>query len=247
MQDQKRQNFSGIYPAQFELRSDSPSSDQTVTKVLAKNLKLLTPGTSYALIIRHAERPNFSVLNFRQDTHITEKGLKDSQTLGKVLRELSLTGIYSSPVLRCLQTSNGVMQGASLDHLQITTRERLGEPGSYIVNPLIVFTYFLTADVSAVIRKFISRGRMRGFMPLREGSIRILKEVLGDISRADTRNLYVSHDAVLAPFISFFTGEVFGEEDWIDYLDGVFVAVKAGKVSLIWNGREYPIDADLYT
>ncbi len=247
MQDQKRQNLPGIHQAQFELLSESPLSDQKVAKVLAKNLKFISPGTSYAMIIRHAERPNFSVLNFRQDTQITEKGLKDSQALGKGLRELSLTGIYSSPVLRCLQTSSGIIQGANLDHLPITTRERLGEPGSYIVNPLIVFSYFLTSDVSTVIRKFISRGRMMGFMPLREGGIRILKEIIGDISRPNTRNLYVSHDAVLAPFISFFTGEVFGEDDWIDYLDGVFVAVKDDKVSLIWDGREYPIDKGLYT
>ena len=246
MQDQRRQNIMGIHQAQFEQLLDSHQSDQKIAKVLAKNLPLLSPETSYALIIRHAERPNFSVLNFRQDTHITEKGLKDSQDLGKGLRELRLTGIYSSPVLRCLQTSSGIIQGASLDHLQITTRKRLGEPGSYIINPLIVFTYFLAADVSGVIRKFIAKGRMMGFIPLREGSIRILKEILVDISRADARNIYVSHDAVLAPFISFFTGEVFREDDWIDYLDGVFVAVNDGKVSLLWNGQEYPIDGELY-
>lgn len=231
----------------MEQSADSFLHDSEAAKVLSKNLKLVSPGSSYAMIIRHAERPNFSVLNFRNDTQITEKGFEDSRKLGMWLRSQNLTGIVSSPVLRCVQTCKGIRQGADLGHLDITTRARLGEPGSYIVNPLVVFTYFLTSDVPVVIRKFISRGRMNGFVPLREGSNRILKDILRDLSEANTRNLYVSHDAVLAPFISYFTGQKFGEGDWIDYLGGVVIAVKDGEVRLIWDGKEYEIDRELYS
>lgn len=220
--------------------------DCEAAKVLAKSLKLLSPGASYALIIRHAERPNFSVLNFRNDTTITARGLDESRKLGRWLRGQHLTGIYSSPVLRCVQTCEGIRQGADLSHLNITTRAGIGEPGSYIVNPLVVFAYFLTSDVPVVIRKFIARGRMSGFLPLKEGSTRILKDIIGDLSAGNARNLYVSHDAVLAPFISFLTGRKFGDADWINYLNGVIVAVEDGEVRLIWDGKEYPIDPELY-
>lgn len=213
--------------------------------VLAKNLKLLRPGASYALMVRHAERPNFSVLNFRGDTPITGKGLADSRHLGTELIGQRLTGVFSSPVLRCLQTSGGILEGAGLS-LPVTTRKLLGEPGSYIVNPLLVFTYFLRADVPCVIRKFIARGSMNGFAPLREGSVRILNELLADLSRPGVRNLYVSHDAVLAPFISYFTGNKFGEDEWVDFLDGIFLTVDEDGVRLIWGGKEYLIERSLY-
>ena len=225
---------------------DSPELDSYAASVLSRNLKYLTPGSSYALLIRHAERPNFSVLNFRNDTPITANGLEESRKLGKWLQGQDFTGLFSSPVHRCLQTCEGIRQGADLSHLPITTKAGLGEPGSYIVNPLVVFAYFLTTDVSVVIRRFISRGRMSGFLPLKEGSVRILKDLLSDLSRDNTRNLYVSHDAVLAPFISYFTGQRFEDTDWINYLDGVFIAVKDGEVRLIWNGREYPIHRSMY-
>lgn len=232
-----------VTPEQY---SECFMRDSEAARSLSRNLKLLSPGASYALLIRHAERPNFSVLNFRSDTPITTRGQDNSRQLGAWLRGQHLTGMYSSPVLRCVQTCQSIRHGADLDHLGITTRARLGEPGSYIVNPLIVFTYFLTSDVPRVIRKFISRGRMSGFLPLKEGSTRILRDVVGDLSRQEARNLYVSHDAVLAPFISYFTGRKFGDDDWIDYLDGVLITLKDGDVSLIWDGREYPINPDLY-
>ncbi|WP_424356993.1 phosphoglycerate mutase family protein [Methanocella sp. MCL-LM] len=225
---------------------DSLEPDSRAADVLSRNMAFLSPGTSYALLIRHAERPNFTVLNFRNDTPITEKGLQDSFKLGKRLQGQNLTGLFSSPVHRCQQTCEGIRRGASLNHLNITTRPTLGEPGSYIVNPLVVFTYFLTSDVSVVIRKFIAKGRMSGFMPLKEGSVRIMKDLLADLSGENTRNLYITHDAVLAPFISYFTGQKFGDADWINYLDGAFVAVKDGEVRLLWNGREYFIDRELF-
>ncbi|WP_048197735.1 histidine phosphatase family protein [Methanocella arvoryzae] len=212
---------------------------------LSKNLKYLSPGTSYALLIRHAERPNFSMLNFSNDTPITEKGLEDSVSLGNWLRGQHLTGLYSSPVRRCMQTCEGIRQGANLEHLPIASRPRIGEPGSFIANPLVVFFYFLTSDMSMVIRKFIAKGRLWGFTPLREGSVGILNDLLADLSVENTRNLYVTHDAVLAPLISYFTGQKFGDTDWINFLDGVFIAVKDGEVRLLWNGREYYIDREL--
>lgn len=240
---QVRQRATSEMASQYR---DSPEHDSRVADVLSRNMAFLSPGTSYALLIRHAERPNFTVLNFRNDTPITEKGLQDSLKLGKRLQGQNLTGLFSSPVHRCMQTCEGIRQGANLDHLPIATRPRIGEPGSFIVNPLVVFFYFLTTDVSIVIRKFIAKGRMSGFTPLKEGSVRIMKDLLADLSGENTRNLYITHDAVLAPLISYFTGQKFGDSDWINYLDGVFIAVKDGEVRLIWNGREYFIDRDLF-
>ncbi|HMK45911.1 MAG TPA: histidine phosphatase family protein [Methanocella sp.] len=209
-------------------------------------MKFISPETSYALIIRHAERPNLSVLNFRRNTNLTEKGRDDALKLGKWLHGQQLTGIYSSPVLRCVQTCREIIEGAGLNHPGITTRVTLGEPGSYIINPLLVYPYFIISDVPGVIRKFISRGKMSGFCTLREGSINIVNEIAADISREKVKNLYVTHDAVLAPFISFFTGEKFADDRWINYLDGIIITMNGPELRLIWDGKEYPIDRKFY-
>jgi len=221
--------------------------DSNITRFLSANMKFISPETSYALIIRHAERPNFSVLNFRRDTHITKKGRDDALKLGKWLHGQHLTGIYSSPILRCVQTCRGIIEGADPVNHDITTRARLGEPGSYIVHPLLVYPYFLISDVPEIIKKFIVRGKMSGFCSLRDGSVGIIREIAADVSRGKARNLYVTHDAVLAPFISFFTGEKFAGDRWIDYLDGIIITMNRSELRLIWNGEEYPIDRKFYS
>lgn len=209
---------------------------------LLNDLSLVPPGASFAVLIRHAERPDFKIFLYRRNIQITHQGKVESQKLGKALTSWKINGVVSSPVLRCQQTCKEIMSGAGIEHLSITTRVNLGEPGTYIVNPLLVFTYFIRSSVPAVIQKYAELGEMNGFLPLRDESIRILNEIIADLSKKDARILYLSHDAVLVPLITFFTGEKFTPDRWIDYLDGLIIAVKDREIRLIRRGRVHVID-----
>ncbi len=211
------------------------------------NLQLIPPGASYAVLARHAERFNLLAGRLGNNVSITKKGIEDAKNFGHALKPYKVDSIFSSPVLRCVQTANEISENAGADNLKILTRTTLGEPGCYIKNPYIAIKYFLVSDAETVVRAFIARGKLDGFVPLREGSSNLLSEILGDISKKGSRGLYISHDAVIAPFVSYFTGEEFDHKHWLGYLDGVIITSLDGEVRMIRNGKYHVITKDQYS
>ncbi len=211
---------------------------------ILNNLKHVPHGASYAVIVRHAERYNLLAGRLGNNVSITKKGIEEAKSFGHMLKPYKMDNVFSSPVLRCVQTAGEISGSAGLDGLKIITRPTLGEPGCYIKNPYIAIKYFLVSDAETVIQAFIKRGKMDGFVPLKDGSISLLSEILGDISEKGSRCLYISHDAVIAPFIGYFTGEKFDKEHWLSYLDGVIITSLDGVVGMIRNGKEYVITED---
>ncbi len=214
------------------------------TPAFSENFGLIPPGSSYAILVRHAERPPFRVRRLGNNVPITACGASDSVKFGGDPCIRSVTGAYSSPVLRCVQTANKILEGARLGHLRVTTRSALGEPGSYIRNRWAAGRHFILRDAPGVIEEYIAKGKLDGFLPLKEGSTALLSSILRDIGPENSRNLYVSHDAVIAPFIYYYTGEKFGRDHWLNFLDGVIITARGDDVRLIRNGKEHDINKD---
>jgi broad specificity phosphatase PhoE len=210
------------------------------------NFQLIPPEASYAVLLRHAERFNLLAGRLGNNVSLTKKGIEDARNFGLLLQPYNVDRIFSSPVLRCVQTANEITGRAGTDSLKIVTRTSLGEPGCYIKNPYVAIKYFLVSDAETVVQAFIARGKLDGFVPLKEGSTNLLAEILGDISKKGSRCLYISHDAVIAPFISYFTGEKFDHEHWLGYLDGVIITLLDGEVRMIRDGKENIIAKDQY-
>ncbi len=216
------------------------------TPAFSENFSLIPPGSSCAILVRHAERPQFRVRRLGNNVPITAGGASASVKFGAEPGIRSITGAYSSPVLRCVQTADKILEGARLNHVKVTTRSTLGEPGSYIKNRWAAGRHFLLRDAPGVIEEYIARGKLDGFLPLKEGSTALLSSILHDLSDKNSRNLYVSHDAVIAPFIYYYTGEKFGRDHWLNFLDGVIITAQGDDVRLIRNGKEHAIRKNLF-
>lgn len=211
---------------------------------LSRSVKMIPPGASYAILIRHAERQDFKMKgDFGNAVSITDRGVMESREFGlsKFIRKLN--GVYSSPLPRCVQTASEIIKVAGLGNLTIMTKNTLGEPGSYINNPLLAGKHFLRLGTQSVIREYMDGGKLEGFLSLQEGSAHLLSDILHDFSPERSYNLCVSHDAVIMPFISYYTGEKFGN-DWLGFLDGVFITRLDGHVKMIWDGEEYSLEGD---
>jgi broad specificity phosphatase PhoE len=217
------------------------------TNSFTQNFKLIPPGSPFAILIRHAERPKFRVRQLGYNVPITESGASASLKFGGDPFLKTINAAYSSPILRCVQTANKILEGARLDGIKVTTRTTLGEPGSYISNRWAAGRYFMMKDAPSVIEEYITKGKLDGFLSVKEGSIALISSIMQDMAGKDSRHLYVSHDAVIVPFINYFIGEKFDPEHWLDFLDGIIITALDGEISMIRNGKEYSISTELYT
>jgi hypothetical protein len=212
---------------------------------ISKSIKTIPPCTSCAILIRHAERSIIEMSgDFGDSVSITEKGVIESNKLGRRPFMRKLNGVYSSPLPRCVQTASVIIKATGLVDLAINTKSTLGKPGSYIDDPSLAGKHFLMRDSRSIIREYMDGGKLDGFLPLREGSERLLSDILYDFSPERSYNLYVSHDAIIMPFISYHTGEMF-RDDWLGFLDGVIITRQNGHVKMIWDGEEYPLEGAL--
>jgi broad specificity phosphatase PhoE len=209
---------------------------------LIKSMKTVPQDASYAVLIRHAERQVIEMSSdFGDSVSITEKGVMESSELGRITFMGNLDGVFSSPLPRCVQTASAIIKAAGLDSLAISTKNTLGRPGSYIDDPQLAGKHFLTRDSRSIIRGYMDGGKLDGFLSLNEGSKRLISDVLCDFSPTRSSNLYVSHDAVIMPFISYYTGEKFSKE-WLDFLDGVIITLQDGHVKMVWDGEPYSLE-----
>jgi broad specificity phosphatase PhoE len=206
------------------------------------NLQLIQPSSSFTILIRHAERQEFKIRQVGNNVPITASGAEAAIKFGNNPYIKAIKGIKSSPILRCLQTSNKILEGADLSNLKITTSTSLGDPGSYVNDSLIAGKQFLLNDTISVLKEYMDKGILDGFLSVKEGSVNLLSSILQDIAGKDSRCLYVSHDAVIVPFINYFTGEKFDREHWLGFLDGVIITELNGEISMIRNEKEYIIN-----
>ncbi len=208
---------------------------------LLRSTNKIPLGSSYAVLIRHAKRRIIEMSDdFGDSVPITKKGARESSELGRSTMG-SLNGVFSSPLPRCMQTASAIIKAAGLDNLPITPKNTLGSPGSYVDDPQLAGKHFLTRDSRSIIREYMDGGKFDGFLSIQEGSKRLLSDILNDFSHERSCNLYVSHDAVIMPFISYYTGEKFSGE-WLGFLDGVIITWQDGHVKMVWDGEPYPID-----
>ena len=63
------------------------------------------------IVIRHAQRENVDELFPGSDSKLTEEGKVDAGILGKEIVKFGPLRFFSSPVTRCLETAEAIMDG----------------------------------------------------------------------------------------------------------------------------------------
>jgi len=206
-----------------------------------KNFSLIEKDESFAVLIRHAERGSIPNLTHGTDVLLTEKGKMDAQLFGSKLQEMAIGCAYSSPVPRCLQTVHSILDGYGNKDVPVIQSSVLGAPGIYIENSDLAGRYFLDLGTTTTVNRYIETGVLEGFKPLKKTSEAFLSQICSDLVSPGHNLIYVSHDAILIPFISHFTGEDFGYKKWLVFLDGAIITKHKNTVSIIRNGKKTEI------
>jgi len=178
----------------------------------------------FIMFLRHAER------DFSEDPledikkQINGNGKKQAISLGKELlkRQSKICFIKSSPIERCVETANAILEGAR-SNVKVLTSRILGDPGPFVSDDKIAFQTFLELGIEEIVRRQHENKPIPGFHDTKKGLKTLLEEFVKDMEKLDGVGLYISHDAIIAAFLGYLTGTAIDMDNWIGFLDGVLI------------------------
>lgn len=174
-----------------------------------------------AVIIRHAERDSISKGEFGNEACLTCNGESMAKQFGARLAGLTINHIYSSPIVRCMQTAELVAKGIG-KNVEITKENSLGNPGLHIQDAFKAGRHYLDLGAVGVFERFARGEHLEGLATieyLRSHAMRWFesKTLPGEIT------LFITHDALIA-HVAFANGIAeYSRDSWVGYLDGIIV------------------------
>ena len=174
-----------------------------------------------AFVIRHSERDSVKDPLKHAEVVLNENGMRIAHEFGENLsKSFSKVRVFSSPIERCIQTGKCI-QAAFDDNSEIQISDVLGEPGPFVFGDAME-SFVMFGTVGVVER--IEKGTSMPFIRKEEEGTKVLLDYLrSETEKSDeaTANVFITHDACIAPVINFLTGEVFDKNHWIEFLGGL--------------------------
>jgi broad specificity phosphatase PhoE len=197
------------------------------------------PGKNVAILMRHADRGRI-ISGVNEDEPLNELGIKNSIEFGKKLRRYDSVKIFTSPIGRCIRTGEAILQGIEKNG-HILQSNMLGEPGPFVFDKELAKGAFKEFSTRGVVKNQIARVEMAGIRPLEEGCelLRSLIESEININAKNNLLIFITHDAIIVPFIHLYTGEMFDKEHWIAFSDGAIIMKDKENIQMNRNGKFY--------
>ncbi len=162
-------------------------------------------------LIRHAEKTDSRV-----HANLTEKGIIDAKKYGQELRSqnIHIDKIVTSPIHRCVQTAQSIVVGLKYN-IPIVKSIKLGNPGVYISDDKKAMEVFNNFSLLDIINMQLRKKILPGFNHIESASL----ELNSFIHSFSENVLFISHDAVIIPFVSWlYKKNEINHSDLIDYL-----------------------------
>jgi len=194
-----------------------------------------------ALIIRHADREHI-IPGKNEDEPLNETGKLNSIKLGEILSPFNGVKIFTSPIGRCIQTGEAILKGFQ-KHGCISQSNMLGEPGPFVFDKKQAEQMFKEISTKGIVEKQIAGEIITGIRQLADGCELLKNYIVSEMNTNIEENIliFISHDAIIAPFIYQYTGEKFGRKNWLNFLDGAILMRENDNISFIRNGKKYAI------
>jgi broad specificity phosphatase PhoE len=200
----------------------------------------LTPTT--LCILRHAERPPIPPGTFGNELSITAAGKAAAERWGaEVGAKYPVARIFTSPVLRCVQTAEAIGQAAEAT-APVAPHRHLGEPSVFVADVNAAGRHFLEAGPRKIVGRLLRGERFEGMREPKAGTDLLLRTLLADAPPGLT--VCVTHDAILACVQNVLTGLPYDEAHWPDYLDAVWLDVTPQGLQVTWRDQHFRYDGE---
>jgi hypothetical protein len=194
----------------------------------------LPAGEPVALLTRHSLRElGTGVPTY--DLPLTSEGVALAETWGGYLPR-PLHRFYSSPVGRCIDTSQAMARGAGAS-LAVTPALTLVEPGCFVEDIMSVGPLFLNLGPLGFANRHFQES-LPGLLSPETGSAKIIRHVNESLGPAGSLTVHVTHDTILAAFIYHLLGRSrIDEEDWPWMMEGVWLWFDGNDLRWLWRGE----------
>lgn len=180
-----------------------------------------------AILLRHAERPEIPEGSHGMDVGLTEDGMAAAHRIGATLGE-RIRSITTSPVLRCRTTAALLCKGANRQ-LEITDHALLGAPGAFVADGDVAWESWRRMGNEGVIAHMMASSQpLPGMHPPKLAVRRLLDLLSLAMDHEVGLHVFVTHDAILAPFVAHALGRPLERERWPRFLDAMMLWYESG-------------------
>lgn len=200
------------------------------------DLVLLPADRAVALLIRHAERPSIPAGELGNELGLTVAGRATAMQLGAKLGS-RLRSVATSPVRRCCETAEQLVKGAAVS-VDIQDDPLLGAPGVFVADAEIAWPNWERLGVRGVIEHVATSDELlQGMHDPADAAQRLARAFLDRIDHGESHGVHVlvTHDSVLAPFVSRMLG--LRSVLWPAWLQGAAVWRDSSRMHLEYEGR----------
>jgi broad specificity phosphatase PhoE len=188
------------------------------------DIKAYPKDVKLAVLIRHADRDKIPDGSFGNEVLLNRKGVENSIAFGEKLKDVKINRIFTSPILRCIQTAEFIEEGHGSDLTYHITKS-LGDPGLHIADDKMAGEFILKHGFDVMYRKFVNGEEIPGVSSLQEFE----KQMTSFIERNTTDSgvtFFVTHDSVIAFYDFCLSKKEYIRDNWVDYLSGMVLKIE---------------------
>ena len=172
-----------------------------------------------ALLIRHADRDDIPEGSFGNDVLLNKIGQINAFNYGEKLKNQQITKIYSSPVLRCVQTAEFISKGYGKT-IEIIETVVLGAPGLHINDEKIAGEFYLEHGFDVMYESFKNGTIIPGMTTL-ESLNQNMNDFIHKHTNENETTIFITHDMLIAFYHFSINKTVYTKENWVNYLSGI--------------------------
>lgn len=178
------------------------------------------------ILVRHAERPEIKDNDVGLDVLLTDRGKQDTRRFAQQLIG-EIVSIKTSSIGRCVQTAEIIAAetGYSVDHIEHS--KLLGNPGFIIENGKLAWKQWQEKGYTAVNEHLLSATQaLPGFVDFTVAINTFTQAILNAFqSSKDGTHIWVTHDTMLATFVSRTQKAPLSLSEWPNFLGHVTVTL----------------------
>lgn len=172
-----------------------------------------------SLLLRHSDRNEIPQGSFGTEVLLNKKGIQNAQNYGKILSEVKINKIYTSPVKRCVQTAEYITRGYGAS-IEIVETIALGTPGLHINDEKIAGEFYLKAGFDEMYKRFIKGESIPGMPNALELNDRVTT-FLKEKTEENGTTIFITHDMLIAFYHYSINKTIYTKNNWINYLTGL--------------------------
>lgn len=208
-----------------------------ILNTISSSLEQLSNGQITIGFMRHAARELIPPGDIGNNVRLTSEGIQETILLRELFKT-NLVKIYTSPVLRCLETAN-LLCTVAKDPL-VQTSNKLGNPGIFVEQPEIAAPVFMQYqdDPIKLALALIHKQKLSGFCLSSFNATQALIKYWFNLITEPGISVCITHDSILGVIIGTLFPQHCLYELWPNYLDTLFFQYDEDLLSVVYRGQK---------